>query len=134
MRVCRVPWAQIVRDDKRDPFANDIQEPGVVITLTRLGSPLGRTLAFLLFQHKAELGTKHVTEIVIFRDNFPKGTMPSVQMLFKIKDVPEPAAAVGAESARALRLRSSLLDDGLKNKVHLHKLFWDSRALVIGSA
>lgn len=97
---------------------------------------MGGSLAYLLAQHKAELDIKHVTEVVIFRDDFAQDWSPYVQLLFRIKDVPNPAPdpALGAESGQALRLRSSVLDDGLKNKIHIHKIFPDTRALVIGSA
>ncbi|KAI4929772.1 hypothetical protein J4E86_011714 [Alternaria arbusti] len=114
--------------------------PGVVAGMWEeegpalLGSPLGGSLAFLLAQHKAELSIKHVTEIVIFRDNW-EGSTPYVQLLFRIKDVPDPAPdpAPDAESGQALRLRSSLLGDGLKNKIYTHKIFQDTRALVVGA-
>ena len=88
----------------------------------------------MLAQHKAELGIKHVTEIVIFRDNW-EGSTPYVQLLFRIKDVPDPAPdlAPDAESGQALRLRSSLLGDGLKNKIYTHKIFQDTRALVVSA-
>ena len=88
----------------------------------------------MLAQHKAELGIKHVTEIVIFRDNY-QGLTPYVQLLFKIKDVPSPAPdpAPGAESDQALRLRSSVSDDSLKNKIYTHKIFQDTRALVVSA-
>jgi len=88
----------------------------------------------LLAQHKAELGTKHVTEVVIFRDNFDYLT-PYVQLLFRIKDVPSPAPdpAPGAELGQALRLRSAVLGDGLKNKIYTHKIFQDTRALIVSA-
>ncbi|KAH6875074.1 hypothetical protein BKA58DRAFT_334135 [Alternaria rosae] len=116
--------------------------PGIVANMwdeegpALLGSPLGGSLAYLLAQHKAELGIKHVTEVVIFRDDFAQDWSPYVQLLFRIKDVPNPAPdpALGAESGQALRLRSSVLDDGLKNRIHIHKIFPDTRALVIGGA
>jgi hypothetical protein len=55
--------------------------------LTYSGSPLGSTLAFLLAQHKAELGHKHVTEVTIFRENHSQDTVPQIQLLFTVKDV-----------------------------------------------
>jgi hypothetical protein len=78
------------------------------------------------------LGVKHVTEVVIFRDNFPQNVEPTLQLLFKIKDVPDPAP--DAESGQALRIRGSVLDDELRNKVRIHKIFQDTRAVIVGSA
>ncbi|KAH7070648.1 hypothetical protein BKA63DRAFT_393228, partial [Paraphoma chrysanthemicola] len=48
-----------------------------------LGSPIGATIAFMLIQHKVELGRKHVTDITAF---FAPGNQ--VQLIFKITDVP----------------------------------------------
>ncbi|KAF2824629.1 hypothetical protein CC86DRAFT_419772 [Ophiobolus disseminans] len=53
-----------------------------------LESPLGATIAFMLIQHKAALGIKHVTDITIFRDAYLAKT--KIQLLFTIKDVPNP--------------------------------------------
>ncbi|OAK93794.1 hypothetical protein IQ06DRAFT_204231, partial [Phaeosphaeriaceae sp. SRC1lsM3a] len=56
-----------------------------------LGSPLGAIVAYLLVQHKENLGRKHVTEITIFREDDVIGEqqdMVEVNLLFWIKDVP----------------------------------------------
>lgn len=63
-----------------------------------LGSPIGATLAFLLIQHKAELGIKMVSEIVIFRENNPANTLPDVNILFRIMDVPYPIEGEAGET------------------------------------
>lgn len=46
-------------------------------------------LAFLLAQHKAELGTKHIPAVTIFRDSDddPDDNDPYVYMLYRIEDV-----------------------------------------------
>ena len=65
------------------------------VLLARLpypGSPLGGTLAFLLTQHKKDLGHKHVTDVTIFRDN-DAHELPSIYLLFTIKDVPDPGTS-----------------------------------------
>jgi hypothetical protein len=62
-----------------------------------VGSPLGSTLAHMLFQHKKELGVKHVTEVTVFRtedtgeDALP---YPVVELVYRIEDVPEPEEEV----------------------------------------
>lgn len=51
--------------------------PGVTLDATEdywgakvlLGSPIGATITYLLLQHKAELGIKRITEIIIFKDD-----------------------------------------------------------------
>lgn len=50
-----------------------------------LGSPIGATLAFMLLQHKAELGVKRVSEIVIFCSE----QVVEVELVFTIVDVEE---------------------------------------------
>jgi len=50
----------------------------------------------MLLQHKAELGVKRVTNVVIFKDDSDVGTYVSVHLLFKVADV---ASAVGARMA-----------------------------------
>lgn len=80
--------------------------PGVTLDATGddwgakvlLGSPIGATITFLLLQHKAELGIKHITEIVILKDDVVPGVPDPedddgeedvvVHLLFKIADVP----------------------------------------------
>jgi hypothetical protein len=62
----------------------------LLIPCNRLGSPIGSTLAFLLLQHKAELGDKHVSDITIFRDYKVNPAFEAdIQMLFRIVDVPD---------------------------------------------
>jgi hypothetical protein len=43
----------------------------------------------MLLQHKKELGLKHVTEVLVFRDELKKiADQPAVQIVFRIEDVP----------------------------------------------
>lgn len=63
-----------------------------------LGSPIGATLAFMLIQHKAEMGIKMVMEIVIFRENNAANSVPDVNMLFRIGDVPYPVQGETGET------------------------------------
>jgi hypothetical protein len=91
---------------------------------------LGGSLAYLLAQHKAELGTKYVTEIVIFRDNYPQDVHPCIQILFRIKDVPDP----DVDLSQDLQIRSSVLEEGLENRIRVHKIFQGTNLLIIGSA
>jgi hypothetical protein len=65
----------------------------------------------MLAQHKAELGHKHVTEVTVFRDNSPQDVIPSIQLLFTIKDVPS------VSDSGASRIRR----DGPKNIVRTHR-------------
>jgi hypothetical protein len=45
----------------------------------------------MLLQHKKELGLKHVTEVLVFRDELKKiADQPAVQIVFRIEDVPPP--------------------------------------------
>jgi hypothetical protein len=62
--------------------------------LTYPGSPLGGTLAFLLAQHKKELGIKHVTDVTIFRDNDLRIEEPMMYLLYTIKDVRTPMTPI----------------------------------------
>ncbi|KAH9863563.1 hypothetical protein J1614_009495, partial [Plenodomus biglobosus] len=55
-----------------------------------LGSPIGATLAFMLVQHKAELGVKHVTNIVIFGTKLGSDSFVLVHMVFKVGNVENP--------------------------------------------
>jgi hypothetical protein len=58
-----------------------------------LGSPLGSTLAHMLFQHKKELGVKHVTEVTVFRTEDTEEAAlpyPVVELVYRVVDVPEP--------------------------------------------
>ncbi|KAF1832885.1 hypothetical protein BDW02DRAFT_553766 [Decorospora gaudefroyi] len=87
-----------------------------------LGSPIGSTLAFLLAQHKAELGHKHVTDITIFKDNYPPNTIPSVQLLYRIQDVPKPEQ----NANNALQARSKVMHTGPKHIIRIHKLDADT--------
>lgn len=81
--------------------------PGVTLDATGdywgakvlLGSPIGATITYLLLQHKAELGIKRITEIIIFKDDvLPGAPDPEddeeedvvVHLLYKIADVPPP--------------------------------------------
>ncbi|KAL6703814.1 hypothetical protein ACN47E_009033 [Coniothyrium glycines] len=86
--------------------------PGVKFTMdtqeaeSLLGSPIGATLAYLLLQHKAELGIKHVTEVIVFREAGPADEItPIVQMLFRIEDVPDLKNAEEGGSKDDLRAR-----------------------------
>ncbi|KAG9186293.1 hypothetical protein G6011_02849 [Alternaria panax] len=60
------------------------------ISLAQEGT-LSGTLAFPVAQHKAELGTKHVTAVTIFRKNNddPNDNDPYVYMLYRIEDIEE---------------------------------------------
>jgi hypothetical protein len=45
----------------------------------------------MLLQHKKELGLKHVTEVLVFRDELKMiADQPAVQIVFRIEDVPPP--------------------------------------------
>jgi hypothetical protein len=48
-------------------------------------------LAFLLLQHKSELGVKEVRDVTIFREDIEKnpGVLVEVELLFTIVDVAE---------------------------------------------
>tara|TARA_R110002003_G_scaffold143_3_gene13232 strand:+ start:17696 stop:18220 length:525 start_codon:yes stop_codon:yes gene_type:complete len=70
--------------------------PGIALGLSEseaeylLGSPIGATLAFMLIQHKAELGRKHITSVTTFLAPTNK-----VQLVFTIVDVPIPEGKPG---------------------------------------
>ncbi|KAI8933928.1 hypothetical protein NX059_009621 [Plenodomus lindquistii] len=74
-----------------------------------IGSPLGATLAYMLIQHKAELGIKAVTEIVIFRED-SDDEFPELQLLFKIAEVQHPNGEPDVGMAR----QDSVVDGGLQ--------------------
>jgi hypothetical protein len=64
----------------------------VAASLPYTGSPIGASVAYLLLQHKAELGVKHVPSITIFRDAGEGMVQP--QLLFTIEDVADPDSDV----------------------------------------
>jgi hypothetical protein len=59
-----------------------------------IGSPIGATVAHLLIGHKAELGIKHISRVVVVTNEVPKkpkfGERPrnDLHMFFEIVDVP----------------------------------------------
>ncbi|RMZ69880.1 WD domain-containing [Pyrenophora seminiperda CCB06] len=79
-----------------------------------LGSPIGTTLAFLLAQHKAELGIKHVTDITIFRENYPPETSPAIHILFRIEDVHTLDGSIGG--------RAQARDTGPNSVIRIHHI------------
>lgn len=93
--------------------------------LQTLGSPLGSTIAFILAQHKAELGTKYVSKMTIFKDNGPEDMSQAwTMLLFKIEDVPTqgPAGVIGHVDS-AVRIRDQAQHVGLENVIRVHKVF-----------
>ncbi|KAF2829149.1 hypothetical protein CC86DRAFT_271076, partial [Ophiobolus disseminans] len=52
-----------------------------------LGTPIGATIAYILIQHKAQLGIKLIKSIAIFRDDATKDQDAEVQLLFTVGDV-----------------------------------------------
>ncbi|KAH9863562.1 hypothetical protein J1614_009494 [Plenodomus biglobosus] len=107
--------------------------PGVVLpwqsgeAAVLIGSPIGATLAYMLIQHKLELGIKQITQVVIFRENMADDN-PEIQLLFKIGDVPKPIGEVEteAEAARG-RVASRGEGDGEQgyvDGVRTHILYW----------
>jgi hypothetical protein len=64
---------------------------GLLTEMISLGTPIGATLGHMLLQHKKELGLKHVTEVLVFRDELKMiADRPAVQIVFRIEDVPPP--------------------------------------------
>jgi hypothetical protein len=59
-----------------------------------IGSPIGGSIAALLFQHKAELGLKHITKATVVYDSNPdvdrrgKRLRPWLYIVYHIEDVP----------------------------------------------
>jgi hypothetical protein len=91
-----------------------------------LGSPIGATVAFLLLQHKRELGVKQVTDVTIFRDgDEDDGAVPLVHLLFGIYDVPEPVNP-GEEVNRDINLRQERLRKEKKDVARMHEFRLDS--------
>jgi hypothetical protein len=87
---------------------------------------MGATIAYILIQHKAELGIKHVTEITIFRDDGPETVGVDVQMIFKIKDVPNPGDVGMVDTDSALHVRDqATLDLHSRNIIRVHRVFPD---------
>ncbi|KAF2032388.1 hypothetical protein EK21DRAFT_61098, partial [Setomelanomma holmii] len=86
-------------------------------------SPIGATLAYLLIQHKAELGLKQVTSVNIFHGNWEHEDredrpQPEIHVLFQIEDYVPPErtdADDDAVYARSIRVRGDA-----KNIVRQH--------------
>ncbi|KAH5710570.1 hypothetical protein HBI20_177700 [Parastagonospora nodorum] len=87
--------AKIIHDD---PQLDDLPDwPGVKFHEGSsefnmlLGSPVGMTLAYMILQHKAELGVKHMTDVTVFRDSAAyaghEAAKAKVMMVWTIKDV-----------------------------------------------
>jgi hypothetical protein len=61
---------------------------------SRIGSPIGGSIVALLFQHKAELGLKHITKATVVYDSNPdvdrrgKRLRPWLYIVYHIEDVP----------------------------------------------
>jgi hypothetical protein len=59
-----------------------------------IGSPIGGSIAALLFQHKTELGLKHITKATVVYDSNPdvdrrgKRLRPWLYIIYSIEDVP----------------------------------------------
>ncbi|KAJ4308566.1 hypothetical protein N0V94_009305 [Neodidymelliopsis sp. IMI 364377] len=89
--------ARALKNNKMD----DLSEwPGVTFEMDSdewaalVGSPIGASIAALLFQHKAELGLKYVPKVTVVYDSNPEKTRdrkrfrPWLHMVFHIEDVP----------------------------------------------
>jgi hypothetical protein len=88
-----------------------------------LGSPIGATVAFLSLQHKRELGTKHVTDVTIFRNgDEDDGEVPLVHLLFGIYDVPEPVTYVGSFGGVSIRHEQVRNDEKEFTRMHEFRL------------
>ncbi|KAH9880953.1 hypothetical protein IAQ61_001247 [Plenodomus lingam] len=94
---------------------------------THTGSPIGATLAFMLIQHKAEIGIKHVTDIVIFSTKLGAEGFVQVHMVFKVADVDNPFDVGIATRSEDKQYAAGNLDklDGYDNGVRTHVLFED---------
>jgi hypothetical protein len=61
---------------------------------SKTGSPIGGSIAALLFQHKAELGLKHITKATVVYDSNPdvdrrgKRLRPWLYIVYHIENVP----------------------------------------------
>jgi len=111
--------------------------------LALLGTPVRANTAFMLVQHKAELGLKHIPSITIFRDKKnPKrpDDAPEYQLLFRIEDVPQDEVMpddteiVDQEmTGSASRMRRGQMKDSLveldlgKNVGRLHRISMNGR-------
>ncbi|KAI4913443.1 uncharacterized protein J4E92_009792 [Alternaria infectoria] len=111
--------------------------------LALLGTPVGANKAFMLLQHKAELGLKHIPSITIFRDTKDPSRpddAPAYQLLFRIEDVPQDEVMpddteiVDQEmTGSASRMRRGQRKDSLveldlgKNVGRLHRVSIDGR-------
>lgn len=87
----------------------------LINTWLPIGSPIGATIAFMLVQHKAELGTKHITPITIFRDSHEglrEGLLPQVQPVFAIENVPVPDDDMGDGHSSRVRRRVDVSNGG----------------------
>lgn len=94
-----------------------------------LGSPIGATIAFLLLQHKKELGVKQITNITVFRNgDWDDNDSIRVNMAFTIKTVPEPDDP-GVEMG-GMRVRQTQARKDEKGFVRLHEFRLDGAGKV----
>jgi hypothetical protein len=86
-------WAALLGKAKTKLLPNSHALEGLETDVP--GSPIGASIAALLFQHKAELGLKQVTRVTVVYDSNPEMTRdrrrfrPWLHMVFHIDDVPE---------------------------------------------
>jgi hypothetical protein len=102
----------------------------------KLGSPIGSIIAYFLLQHRSHdkgLDFKHVTSIVIFRDQYPDdepiGQLPyppEVQLLFNFGDVPhdelDDSPEMPEKPPAKMRRTTEVLHEGGKNIVREHRV------------
>ncbi|KAI8933919.1 hypothetical protein NX059_009612 [Plenodomus lindquistii] len=94
-----------------------------------LGTPIGRKLGFLLLQHKADLGIKRVTEIVVFGNSYIEldDNYMWVHMLFKIGDVEDPVGQVSRRSEK-LNFGAGVYVNGVRTHMLLENTGFGSTA------
>lgn len=74
-------------------------------------------------QHKAELGVKRVTSIVIFQDDKVIGSYVTLHLLFKVADVVDPVG--GAQDIVVARGDGGEMTlGGVVGEVRTHQLVW----------
>ncbi|CAN9216217.1 unnamed protein product [Alternaria alternata] len=118
---------QIIASCLRDAGAELSEWPGTSFSTTTdqghalLGSPNGATFAYLLMQHKAQLGQKTITKITVFRPETDDDlSFVDASLCFHVADGPQPPpddAAMAATDEAGARSAELTIDKALKDEV-----------------
>ncbi|KAL8818874.1 MAG: hypothetical protein Q9191_007845 [Dirinaria sp. TL-2023a] len=111
--VDNVDSMQIMEAAVQDPYKVAIFEPGTEAYLALLGTPNAIGSAYLLMEHKKQLGHKSVGRIFVFSQYLPGEELGYPTLVLEFVDVPAAPAAAGLGANRLMI--GNQTDSGLYN-------------------